>query len=146
MSRRIDTGEKPEPRSDGKDPLLLGGEEGYLGRLIGYIPSEMVALYLFAIGMAASGTQSKHAKFIAYWVIFALVWLLTPVYMRFATKSDSKPPLRPQIVLASLAFPVWVYATGGPFELCSWYYGWIASVVLAFVTVIFGLYRPPAGS
>jgi hypothetical protein len=147
MSRRIDTGPAPEIGADGKVKLFLGEyAEPYLGRLIGYIPSEMVALYLFSTGMAASGTRSSHSKLLAYWVIFALVWVLTPLYMMFATKTKSKPPLRPQVILASLAFPVWVYATGGPFALCNWYRGWVASVVLAFVTVIFGMYRPDPGS
>lgn len=146
MNRRIDTGKRVEIRPDGMNVLPLGGEESYLGRLIGYIPSEMVALYLFAVGMAASGAQTSHAKLLAFWVIFFLVWILTPIYMWFVTGRDPKGPLWPQVILASLAFPIWVYATGGPFALCGWYFGWIASIVLAFVTVIFGIYRPTPGS
>ena len=146
MNRRIDTGQKPEPRDDGRTPLFLGSQDAYLGRLIGYIPSEMVALYLFAVGMATSGARTDHTRLLAYWVIFALVWILTPVYMRFATRDPAKGPLWPQVLLATLAFPVWVYATGGPFAMCDWYSGWLSSIILAFVTVIFGLYRPAPGS
>jgi len=50
-----------------------------------------------------------------------------------------------QIVLATVAFPVWVFATGGhPVVSIAWYaqHEFIGSLVLMFVTVIFGLKEP----
>jgi hypothetical protein len=146
LSRRIETGSRIPARADGKPALMLGDESSYLGRLIGYIPSEMVALYLFCTGVASSGARSAHTKLVASWLITAIVWVLTPIYMWIVTGRGPKGPLWPQIILASIAYPVWVYATGGPFEMSNWYRGWIASIVLAFVTVVFGMYRPAPGS
>jgi hypothetical protein len=39
-----------------------------------------------------------------------------------------------------------VFALGGPFTSLSWYQGWIASIILFFITVIFGFIKPKKGS
>jgi hypothetical protein len=53
-----------------------------------------------------------------------------------------------QILLASVAFPIWVFAIGGP-PVTSWNWfsnhQYIASIVLIFVTVVFGWLEPPPG-
>ena len=128
MSRRIDTG-TAEPAEEGKKPLYLGKKKGgddYLGRLAGYIPAEIVGLYLATsaeIPRGANGARSQTAL----WIIFALCFVLVPVYFLFATTRDKKKALWPQVILASIAFPIWIFAIGGPFEHLSWYEGWIAS-------------------
>lgn len=153
MSRRIDTGAVEEGRSDASPaekigkPLYLGKKRGedYLGRLAKYIPAEIVALYLATSGMVPPRPDHK-PRYLALWIIFGLSWIFAPLYFIFATTESRKGPLWPQVLLASLAFPVWVFAIGGPFQYLSWYEGWIASVTLAFVTVAFGLYQPQRGS
>ena len=152
MSRRIDTGEAGSAggthgsAGPGR-PLLLGkmGGEDYLGRLAKYIPTEIVGLYLATSGMIPSATKGE-PRWLALWVVFLLSFALVPVYLFFVTTRGTKRPLWPQIVLGSVAFPVWVFAIGGPFKYFSWYEGWIASITLAFVTVAFGFYRPRPGS
>jgi hypothetical protein len=146
MSRRIDTGEVDPKNLDG-EALYLGkkGGDDYLARLAGYIPGEIVGLYVATSGIVPLGPNGS-VRCGPLWVVFLLNFILVPVYFIFATSRHKKGTLWPQVILASLAFPVWVFALGGPFKCLSWYESWIASITLAFVTVIFGFYKPKAGS
>lgn len=139
MSRRIDTG--TAPGTGGGSPQA---PDDYLGRLAKYIPAEIVGLYVAMIAAASP----KHPSYqTILWVIFALNALLVPVYMWIVTSRDpAKKPLWMQIVLATIAFPVWAFAMGGPFAQFSWYQGWIATILLMFVTVVFGIAQPKPGS
>lgn len=139
MSRRIETGEATSNRSVATTPT----RDDYLGRLAKYIPAEIVGLYV-AMVAATPTTNPNHSTVL--WVIFFLNAALVPIYMWIVTSREGKRPLRLQIVLASLAFPVWAFAMGGPFTQFSWYQGWMASILLMFVTVLFGLAEPKAGS
>lgn len=155
MSRRIDTGTPAagaeETRLLGSGPLYLGpvrrkGGDDYLGRLAKYIPAEIVGLYLATAGMVPVTAPERRA---VLWTIFALCFVFVPVYFFFATtERNKKKPLWTQIVLATIAYPVWVFAIGGPFADYAWYggYRYIGSVVLAFVTVGMGFIQPPPNS
>lgn len=148
MSRRIDTGTLDASPGTG---LYLGsarrkGGDDYLGRLSKYIPAEIVGLYLATAGMVPANVPEKRA---ALWMIFSLCFLLVPIYFFFATTDGKKKrPLWPQIILATTAYPVWVFAIGGPFADYPWYgaHRYIASVALAFVTVAMGFIQPPPNS
>jgi hypothetical protein len=148
MSRRINTGTLDSSLS--VDALRLGRKKGaggddYLGRLAGYIPAEVVGLYVATSGMVPLKAPNT-PNYTALWVIFTVTFAFVPLYFLFATTRGKKKPLWPQVVLATLAYPVWVFAIGGPFTYFHWYQGWIASVTLAFVTVAMGFYKPAAGS
>lgn len=150
MARRIDTGILAyEEGGRLHEPLYLGkgdkSGDDYLGRVAKYIPAEIVGLYLATSGAVPLGADG-HERCSALWTVFAINFALVPFYFLFATTRNRKPPLWPQIILASLAFPVWVFAIGGPFRCLGWYQGWIASIVLAFVTVVFGFINPRPGS
>lgn len=148
MSRRIDTGTPDLSLPAGA--LRLGrkkavGQDDYLGRLAGYIPAEIVGLYVATSGMVPLKAPNT-PNYAALWVIFGVTFAFVPLYFLFATTRDDKKPLWPQVLLATLAYPVWVFAIGGPFTSFHWYQGWIASVTLAFVTVAMGFYKPAVGS
>jgi hypothetical protein len=140
MSRRIQTGGTARDASGGAAPT----QDDYLGRLAKYIPAEIVALYA-AMVAAAPPTDPHYATIL--WIIFALNAVLVPIYMWIVTSRDpGKDALWTQVILATLAFPVWAFALGGPFKQLSWYEGWMASMLLMFVTVVFGLAQPKPGS
>jgi len=123
----------------------LSTQEDYFGRLAKFIPAEIVALYVAAVGViphVPAGTPN----FRALWIVFGITLALVPLYLFFATKRGGKKPLPLQIVLATVAFPVWVFAMGGPFESFPWYQGWAASLVLIFVTFGFGFFKSPPES
>jgi hypothetical protein len=137
MSRRIETGTAVEKLGVNAEPA------DYLGRLVGYIPAEIVGVYLTAAGFAeAAGTDRQ--KWL--WIIFGVSLVLTPFYMIFATYDKKKGPLYVQVILATLAFPLWVFAIGGPFRTLSWYKAPVASILLVLGTAIIGIKKPKKGS
>src|SRR5438105_11644670 len=144
MSRRIDTGFLE------RAGLVLGsrkqvGGDDYLGRVAKYIPIEIVGLYVATSGLIPTNANCTPHCY-AMWIVFGINSALVPLYFLFATTRDNKKPLWIQILLASIAFPVWVFALGGPFKCLAWYENWIASITLAVVTVAIGFYRPTPGS
>jgi hypothetical protein len=151
MSRRVGTGAavagSPVTRvtvAAASAPADTGVDD-YLGRLLKYIPAEIVGFYLVAAGLISPKPDTPNVA--GLWVVFALGFVLCVLYFWIATSRDEgKRPLWSQIVLATIAYPVWVFAVGGPFVSFSWYRSSVASVVLVFVTVLFGMYRPESGT
>jgi len=154
MSRRISTG-APDSRELGfgpgtpAAPLQSGAaapKEDYMGRLLKYIPAEIVGLYLAAkgivIGSGASDTDT------ILWFTAALSWILVPIYLWVATSQDGEKPLLLQIFLGTIAFPIWIFAIGGPPLTMDWYAHnqYIGSLLLIFATFVFGLIKPKPGA
>lgn len=144
MGRRIETSSPERQLFLGPAPGGSGGQagDGYLDRLIKYIPAEIVALYLGASNVVPQTDRNRHA---ALWIIAGLAAACTPVYIYFTTRKKGAPTLWSQIVISSIAFPVWVYAIGGPFEATfSWYKDerWIGAIVIMFGTFLAGVYQP----
>lgn len=140
MSRRIGTG----TTEVGIAAVTPPTKEGYLDRLIKYVPTEIVGLYLFLAGIIPAKTTGP--DYGTLWIAFWVCLVLTFVYMWRATRSPAGKPLWIQVVIATLAFPIWVAAIGGPFVSLSWYKGFYASGLLAVATVVFGWIEPKAGS
>jgi hypothetical protein len=148
MSRRINTG-PPVVRTlvstnqQSPSPQTPSGDD-FLGRLVKYIPAELVGLYL-----AVRGVIPRDAEPAVLWGVAMLSWIFVPVYFWFATTRDHERPLKEQILLATIAFPIWVFAIGGtPVTSWPWYaaHQYVASIVLMFATVAFGLKQPPPGA
>jgi hypothetical protein len=115
--------------------------DGYLARLVKYVPAETLVLYVAAAGLFADRDP-------AFLGIVALLCLAgTPIYLRWATSRGGRRPLRLQMVLATLAFPLWVFALGGPFTAFDWYAGArvYASALLLGATFAFPLAAPRPG-
>lgn len=121
------------------------GADSYLDRLVKYIPSEIIALYLGVINVVP--TQDSSYWF-SLWIIAIVTTIITPIYMYFATSEPGEPTAWTQITVSSVAFPIWVFATGGPFTQFSWYKDkhWIAAVILTFSTFLIGIHMPNAAS
>jgi hypothetical protein len=115
--------------------------DDYVDRLVKYIPSEIIALYLGAVNVVPFKDPSRWT---ALWIIAGLSAVCTPIYMYVATREGGKPTLWSQIVISSIAFPVWVFAIGGPFRVFSWYdeKQWISAIVITFGTFLVGIYKP----
>ncbi|HEX4309900.1 MAG TPA: hypothetical protein VHZ25_07715 [Acidobacteriaceae bacterium] len=149
MSRRIQTVPATE-----EGALFLGAApdnqnrgDDYLDRLVKYIPAEIIALYLGASNVVPHSGRKNEV--IALWVIAVLTTICTPIYMRYATKDwKTQPTLWSQVIISSIAFPIWVFAMGGPFEATwpNWYPNnkWIAAIVISFATFLAGIYQPTA--
>lgn len=139
MSRRVIT------RAPGAEfAAQLGAPDDFLARLVKYIPAEIVGLYLAVRGFVPAGEPPS-----VFWVVAGVSWLLVPIYFWIATTRGGTPPMKLQIALATIAFPIWVFAVGGP-PVTSWpwfaVHAYIASIALVFATVVFGWIEPPPGS
>lgn len=134
MSRRIEAPQAKLGKTEGGDD--------FPGRLAKYIPAEIVALYVTLKGFPPETSSQRMS---ALWIIFWLCLALTPVYLIVTTrdKKSGKGPLWLQVLLATIAFPIWVLALGnGPLDS----FGietWITSMILAVITFVFGLIKPP---
>jgi hypothetical protein len=148
LSRRINTGARITRRDKaiGQEvpQLQPGSVDDFLGRLVKYIPAELVGLYI-----AARGVIPKTAEPTVFWTVALATWVFVPVYFWFVTTRNGRKPLYVQILLATIAFPIWVFAIGGdPVASCPWYvtHQYLASIILMFATVAFGLIQPPPGA
>lgn len=109
----------------------------YGERVAKYVPAEIVAAYIAANG-AATGANNAGLLFT---VIFAACIVCTPVYItRFATTTKEAWT---NGVLATLAFIVWAYATGGGLiAYLDWYDPAAGSVILVVFTLVSGAIEP----
>jgi len=100
--------------------------DDYTARLLKYIPSEVVALYLMLDGIV----RSSNVIGAVHWGVFLILFVLTPLYLWRV--QQVKKTL--QLVISALAFLVWVFAIGGPFALLSWYKPLYGALVLPLYT------------
>lgn len=118
-------------------------EDGYLDRVAKYIPAEILAAYVTLLNIAPT-THDKAA--IRHGILTAALiacFVLTPAYFYLR----AKPPLpkRLQIVVSTIAFPVWSYALGGIWVDWKWHEPAIASALLIVFTLVAGLFEPKPG-
>lgn len=130
----------PSPAPGQAASLAVSGDS-YIDRLVKYIPTEIIALYLGATNVVPVQDPSHWT---ALWIITGLCIACTPIYMYAATKQENEPTLWSQIAISSIAFPVWVFAIGGPFRSFSWYdeKQWVSAIVITFGTFLAGIYKP----
>ncbi len=120
-----------------KSPGATLKPDDYLTKLVKYIPSEVVALYITLYGIASAAKEEISFTFIS-WLIFVIGILGTALYLwRVAKVSDWL-----QLIVSTIAFVVWVFALGGPFSSLSWYHPIYGALLLPvytfFIPIIVG--------
>lgn len=137
----------------GQVPAARTTADGYLDRIVKYIPSQVITFYTAAIvwmaapdasapgqpaaAGAATVPPTSEAAGTELWAAFALGLGLTVFLTYWQTREAGKPPATLQIGISTLAFFVWAYATGGPFTHTGyWKPGWAATALGVFVIVI----------
>jgi hypothetical protein len=120
-----------------KSPGATIKPDDYLTKLVKYIPSEVVVLYVTLYGIASAAKEEISFAFIS-WLIFVVGIFGTVLYLwRVAKVSDSL-----QLIISTIAFVVWVFALGGPFASLSWYHPIYGALLLPvytfFIPVIIG--------
>lgn len=129
-------------RASASRQLMAGGEEGvqpeqpvstdkqpdnYLGRLVKYIPPDVIATFIFLEGAVGSSADPHRMQF--SWAVFFIILLATPFYLRKVAGIDTFR----QILLSTIAFVVWAIAyQGPPFSFLQ--------VPSLYTTVVLGLY------
>lgn len=109
--------------------------DDYLNKIIKYIPSEVVALYITLYGVASAAKNGIPFGLIT-WLIFVVGVLGTVLYLWCIAKVND----RSQLLISTGAFVVWVFALGGPFSNLSWYhpvYGALLLPIYTFFVPIF---------
>jgi hypothetical protein len=140
-ARELSAGAGPARTPGGPEPLAspMGGPmsadasqslaDGYRDRLVKYIPTEIIALYLTLAGVIAIVPEEEKPAG-TFWAVFLLLLLLTPLYL---SRMEGVKK-RQQLVISTACFFVWVFALGGPFTETSWYHSWYGALLLPLFT------------
>jgi hypothetical protein len=102
-------------------------EDGsFLQALLKLIPSEVVAVYLFVLGILPD-------RLVPHLVVAGLLVGLTPLYLRFAMGVRSAG----QLAVSTVSMLIWVFALQqGPVRFLPGYEPWYGSVALAIWTLV----------
>ncbi len=136
MGRRIVLEVEEKGLRKGKKRELY---DNYLTKLLKLIPAEIVTLY---ITLSAILESSKETTKTLELTVFAIVFILTPLYIYIITKEENRKPPYKQIIISTISFVVWVFALGGPFLYFKWYkriYGALLLPIYTFlIPLVFG--------
>jgi hypothetical protein len=114
-------------------PAPVVQPDDYISKVAKLIPSEIVAAFVTINGILKA---SVGVSPLAGWLVFVVLWIVTPLYYwRTTTLSDAKTAYA-QIAIATVSFPVWVFALGGPFAGLGWYNSVYGSIVLVLFTLL----------
>ena len=117
--------------SESKLPAGTATHDGYFDRLFKYIPAELVAGYIFVLGVVQQLTDAGEIR-IFQWLLFIIFCILTPLYLWRVQKVLKVQ----QHIISLLSFIVWVFALGGPFALSGWYNPLYGAILLPVFTLI----------
>lgn len=113
----------------------------YFDRVIKYIPADVVAAWIAVTGLV-SGAADVPVDTIL-WIAFGVSVVFTALWTYKQTQVPDKPPATTQILIATGAFIVWVFALGGPFTEMAFYRPIYGSLLLIFYSLFVGLVSPP---
>lgn len=110
-------------------------EDNYLAKVVKYIPGEITAAYVAAAG-ALETAKSTVPLETMLWVVGAVLFVLSPIWILVATAESNKPRPVFHAVAAPIAFAAWVFALGGPFAFQQWYVPVYGTLVLLLATFV----------
>jgi hypothetical protein len=137
----------------GTPPAGGVGGSAYFDVILKLIPAEVVTLYTFVLKLVPSvviqqqdrgdTSGSANLQCILTWVLFGVGLVLTPFILYFQSEApQSNDWIRVRnirILLATLAFPFWAYATSGE-KLCGIpYSNGLSLILVAVYAVIAGV-------
>jgi hypothetical protein len=122
--------------------LQAGGQESvdsYAARIVKYVPADIISGWI-AVTALLPGTDRRMIAVL--WLVFAAMLGLTPFWVSRATRVPDQPVARTQIVVSTVAFAVWVFATGPPFSYYGFYAPAFGGVALVLFTLATGAIDP----
>ncbi len=114
--------------------------DGYFDKLIKYIPTEIVGAWIAITGLI-KGTSDIPTNNIL-WILFFIFAVLTFFSIRKQTFDPKKPPAIKQTIISTIAFIVWVFALGEPFNTLGFYKPVYGSILLILYNLIIPLIDP----
>ncbi|NLO41372.1 MAG: hypothetical protein GX115_18145 [Ruminiclostridium sp.] len=112
--------------------------DDYKMKVIKYIPTEIIAAYVTLEGIINASNQAPAG---AYWMVFVILLVLTPLYVWRITNQAHQKPAWDQIIVSFFSFIIWVMALGGPFATLSWYQPIYPALLLPIFTLIVPLFN-----
>jgi hypothetical protein len=118
----------------GAEPIPVADKYG--DRLIKYIPSEVVGVYV-AVDALLKTAGNQIPKDALGWIVFGFLLVMTPIYLwRMQNVRKSK-----NLAIATLSFIVWVFTLGGPFAQLPWYSPFYGALLLPIFTFTVATYK-----
>jgi hypothetical protein len=102
--------------------------DSFAGRIVKYVPADIVAAWLALVALLSAGERYRGLL----WLVWAVLLAITPIWTLRVTRAAGKPPAWAQAAVSTMAFTVWVFATGVPFSWLSFYdpvYGGVALIL-----------------
>ena len=129
MSRTILAGKDVRGTIEGSTQHIPSTPDGYAERLLKYVPSEVIALYLTLSSLLQSSQDG--ARWLD-WTVFGFGTVVTPLYLWRLQKVHKVL----QLTISTGAFVVWAFALGGPFSHLDWFAPVYGGIVLSIYTFL----------
>lgn len=130
MTRRVQTAQF---QAAGGAPAL----DTYFDKVVKYIPADIVAAWVAVSGLIKSAVNVPANTVL--WICFLVGLLLTAGWIWKQTTVANQTTAVKQIIVSTIAFGVWVFALGAPFDALEWYRPLYASLLLIGYTLVVGL-------
>jgi hypothetical protein len=116
----------PAPQdTGGRTPV-----EDRIAAVAAYIPAEILAFYVPAVqAIELLKNPGWHGP--GQWIALGISWVLVPVYFLWIGRNDDRR--WQQVLLSTLAFPIWAYATNRDIGVYASYYDPQLSTLLLLV-------------
>jgi len=114
-----------------------GAPDTYFDKVIKYIPGDVVAAWVAVSALVK--TANNVPRTTVMWICFVAGLVLAAAWTWKQTHVSGQSPAVKQIVIATIAFGVWVFALGTPFDGLEWYRPLYASLLLILFTLVVGL-------
>jgi len=114
--------------------------DDYFSKLLKYIPTEIVGAWVAITGLikGANGIPTNTIL----WILLIVFTVMSAAYILQQTSEPKKPPAVKQTTISSIAFIVWVFALGEPFNSLSFYSPVYGSILLILYNLIIPLINP----
>ncbi|MDJ0901589.1 MAG: hypothetical protein QNJ55_22555 [Xenococcus sp. MO_188.B8] len=114
--------------------------DGYFDKLLKYIPTEIVGGWIAITGLIKSASNIPTNTIL--WILLIIFTGLTVLYILKQTSEPKKPLAVKQTTISTIAFVVWVFALGEPFDSLSFYNPIYGSILLILYNLTIPLINP----
>jgi len=107
--------------------------DNYISRLLKYIPSEIVMVYVSIEGVLRSAYSINPTRLEqGLWILAGVLIFLTPLWLWRVMRVKSFSHL----FVSTISLLVWMFAIGGPFTTFDWYHPSLGAVALPLYTLL----------
>lgn len=117
--------------ADGKRAEGDNGDS-YLSKLVKLIPAEVMALYTSGLAQIPALLPPNQMLVPALWLVVCFIIVI--VVRILATKNPNTSPDWKIVTLSAIAFLIWSYSGGGPWETYGLYLPYLGSLAVMFWT------------